>query len=50
MTKRYTHATDERKRPALERLAQFSSRKPEMRVASQSNCHKIVTMKGRKVG
>lgn len=42
MTKRYTHATDERKRQALERLAQFSSsksRKPEKREASQSNCH-----------
>ncbi len=55
MTKRYTHATDERKRQALERLAQFSnrkqfSRKQEKRAASQTNCHKIVTMKERKVG
>lgn len=50
MTKRYTHATDERKRQALERLAQFSYRKPEKRGASQTNCHKIVTMKERKVG
>lgn len=55
MTKRYTHATDERKRQALERLAQFSnrkqfSRKQEKRAAAQTNCHKIVTMKERKVG
>ena len=50
MTKRYTHATDERKRQALERLGQFSNRKPEKRRSFQTNCHKIVTMKDRRVG
>jgi len=49
MTKRYTHATDQRKRQALEQLAQYG-KKPEKLVASQPICHKIVTMKERKVG
>lgn len=50
MTKRYTHATDERKRQALERIAQYSSTNAERRAVSQAICHNIVTMEERKVG
>lgn len=49
MTKRYTHATDQRKRQALEQLARYDKR-AEKFSSSQENCHKIVTMKERKVG
>ena len=49
MTKRYTHATDQRKRQALEKLVKYS-KKVEKFAASKENCHKIVTMKERKVG
>ncbi len=41
MTKRYTHATDQRKRAALERIATYG-RDNELRLAER-NCHKIVT-------
>ncbi|HSB09673.1 MAG TPA: tyrosine-type recombinase/integrase [Blastocatellia bacterium] len=41
MTKRYCHATDQRKQGAVERIADY--RAPE-------NCHKIVTGEERKVG
>lgn len=49
MTKRYTHATDQWKRHALEQLVKYSS-KAEKQLASQRICHKIVTMKERQVG
>ena len=49
MTKRYTHATDQRKRQALEQLARYDKRAENIS-SSQENCHKIVTMKERKVG
>jgi len=48
MTKRYTHATDLRKQQALEQLAKYSKKNEGS--AAQENCHKIVTMKERKVG
>ena len=44
MTKRYKHATDQRKRLALEQLAR-NNKKAEKDVASQPICHDIVTMK-----
>jgi hypothetical protein len=44
MTKRYTHATDQRKRQALERLALYD-KESEKPAASQPICHNIVTMK-----
>lgn len=48
MTKRYTHATDLRKRQALEKLAHYNKSNEE--TLTQADCHKIVTMKERKVG
>lgn len=48
MTKRYTHATDQRKRAAVERIATYG-RDNELRLAER-NCHKIVTKEGRKAG
>jgi len=49
MTKRYTHATDQRKREALEQIAQYGKKAGKVD-SSQQNCHKIVTMETRKVG
>lgn len=49
MTKRYTHATDQRKRQAIEQLAQYSMN-VERQADSQRICHKIVTMEDRKAG
>ena len=49
ITKRYTHATDQRKRQALEQLVTYN-KKAVKAAASPRICHKIVTMKERKVG
>jgi succinylarginine dihydrolase len=48
-TKRHTHATDQRKRQAVERLSAYG-KQVEKHVASQEVCHNIVTMESKKFG